>query len=96
MDPESYFRYLLALVFVVGLILAASYAARKFGLGLPVTPRVRGQGKRLVITEIAALDSRRRLMLVKRDQTEHLILLGLSGETVIESGIQPPNTEASS
>lgn len=90
MDPESYFRYLLALLFVVGLVLAAGYGARRFGLGLAVTPRVRGQAKRLTITEIAALDARRRLVLVKRDQTEHLILLGATHETVIESGIAAP------
>ena len=93
MDPESYFRYLLALVFVVGLILAAGYAARRFGMGLAVAPRSKGQAKRLMITEIAALDARRRLVLIKRDETEHLILLGVTGETVIESGIRQRNTE---
>lgn len=92
MDPESYIRYLLALVFVVGLVLAAGYGARRFGLGLAVTPRVKGQAKRLTVTEIAALDARRRLVLVKRDQTEHLILLGVNHETVIESGIAAPKT----
>jgi flagellar protein FliO/FliZ len=93
MDPESYFRYLLALIFVVGLILAAGYAARRFGMGLHVAPRQRGQ-KRLVINEIAALDARRRLVLVQRDETEHLILLGANGETVLESGIQKPKAGA--
>ncbi|TAN51647.1 MAG: hypothetical protein EPN26_08785 [Rhodospirillales bacterium] len=96
MDGEAYFRYLLALVFVVGLILAAGWGARRFGMGLALTPRVRGQNKRISITEIAALDARRRLVLVRRDRTEHLILLGATHETVLETGIVPPQYEAPS
>ncbi|MBF0354510.1 MAG: flagellar biosynthetic protein FliO [Alphaproteobacteria bacterium] len=93
MDGESYFRYLLALIFVVGLILAAGWGIKRFGMGLTVAPRLRGQQKRLMVTEIAALDARRRLVLVRRDETEHLILLGVTHETVLESGIVPPQKE---
>lgn len=94
MDAESYLRYMLALAFVVGLILAASYAVRKFGMGVAIAPRAKGQAKRLAVLEVAALDARRRLILVRRDQAEHLILLGANGETVIETGIDSQKTDA--
>lgn len=93
MDIEAYFRYVLALIFVLGLILAASYAARRLGLGLAIAPRARGQAKRLGVLEVATLDSRRRLMLIRRDGVEHLILLGLNGETLVETGIDSTKTD---
>lgn len=95
MDIESYIRYLLALLFVVGLILAAGYGARRFGMGVAIAPRPKGQGRRLFVTEIAALDARRRIVLVRRDDTEHLILLGATHETILETGISSPKAEPS-
>lgn len=93
MDIDSYFRYVLALLFVLGLILAASYAARRFGLGVAIAPRARGQAKRLGVLEVATLDSRRRLVLVRRDGVEHLLLLGHNGETLVETGIDSTKTD---
>ncbi|CAA6604205.1 Flagellar assembly protein FliO, putative (fragment) [Rhodospirillaceae bacterium LM-1] len=93
MEADAYIRYLLALLFVVGLIMAIGYAARRFGMGLNVAPRFKGQSKRLSIVEMAPLDAKRRLVLIKRDQTEHLILLGVTSETVIETGICPALAE---
>ncbi len=34
-----------------------------------------------------ALDSRRRLVLVRRDRTEHLVLLGTNADIVVERGM---------
>jgi flagellar protein FliO/FliZ len=52
-----------------------------------------GNGKRRVeIVEIAPIDSKRRLLLVRRDRTEHLLLLGTTGDLVIETGIDAPPT----
>lgn len=36
------------------------------------------------------MDGKRRMVLVRRDDTEHLLLLGTATETVIETGITPP------
>ena len=83
MDSE-YLRFALALILVLGLILLLAWALRRFGLGGMVRP---GGKRRLHIVETAAAGPRHRLVLVRRDQTEHLLLLGPTGDTVVEQGI---------
>ena len=80
----EYVRFLFALIFVLGLIGGFALLAKRFGLGNR-GPTARGAAKRLGIVESMALDPKRRLLLVRRDNTEHLILIGASGEQVIES-----------
>lgn len=64
-----------ALAVSLGLFGLGVYAFRRWGpLGLlKITPRV---DKRLALVESLTLDAQRRLVLVRLDQTEHLILLG--------------------
>ncbi len=56
----------------------------------PSSPFVRG-GKnrqpRLAVLDAAAVDTRRRLVLVRRDDVEHLIMIGGPTDVVIESRI---------
>lgn len=82
-----YFQFLLALIFVLALIGILTVVARRFGLGHRFV--VRGDRRRLGIVEIMPLDAKRRLVLVSRDDTEHLIILGAGSETVVERGIAP-------
>jgi len=86
MDLETYFRFLLALIFVIGLIALLALAARRFGFGYRMRARD-GQARRLSISEIMPLDAKRRLVLLRRDDTEHLVILGPTSQTVVESGI---------
>jgi flagellar protein FliO/FliZ len=79
-------KFLLALVFVLGLIGAFAVLARKMGFGHRAPTR-RGAARRLEIVDSLPLDPKRRLMLVRRDDVEHLVLLGGSSETVVETGI---------
>ena len=84
MDIVSGFRFVLALVVVIGLIAALAWMLRKYGGGRVTL----GGGKgRLTVVEAAHVDAKRRLVLVKRDDVEHLILLAPNNETVIETGI---------
>lgn len=95
MDAGNYLRFVLALLFVLGLIGLMAAAARRWGLGgLPHVPVKRGQAKRLGLIEVAALDAKRRLVLVRRDDVEHLLLLGPTSETVVETGIRAPSSFA--
>lgn len=56
--------------------------------------RVRGRkGSRLGISEYYELDKTRRLVLLRRDDVEHLVLIGGNQELVIESAI-PSNMMA--
>ena len=60
----------------------------------PSSPFIRG-GKnrqpRLAVLDAAAIDTRRRLVLVRRDDVEHLIMIGGPTDVVIESRIATPS-----
>lgn len=64
----------------------------------PSSPFIRG-GKnrqpRLAVLDAAAVDTRRRLVLVRRDDVEHLIMIGGPTDIVIESRIGAPAERAS-
>jgi flagellar protein FliO/FliZ len=90
MDYSDYFRFLLALVFVLALIGILALLARRAGLGYPAALNRNPGNRRIQVVETAAVDGRRRLVLVRRDNVEHLLILGQNSETVIEAGIQPP------
>ena len=85
----DYMKFVLAFVFVLSLIGLATVAARRFGFGLPTTPRNAAQ-RRLGIVESLNVDGKRRLVLIRRDDTEHLLLLGMGTELLIEGAITPP------
>jgi flagellar protein FliO/FliZ len=87
-DIGTYAQFLLALVFVLALIGVLALVARRLGLG-GALPATRGQ-RRLAVVESLAIDGRRRLVLVRRDGTEHLLVLGAGSETVIETAIAAP------
>ena|GEM_PF-462265 len=91
-DWTSYLRFVFALSFVIGLIFLVSWLLRRFGPGT-VRP-VRGRKRRLEILESLALDGRRRILLVRCDKTDHLLLLGPSNDLVIEGNL-PVETEDS-
>lgn len=86
MEFTTYFRFLLVLIFVVGLIGLIAWSVRRFGV-LRGTIRPQAGARRIEIIESAPIDAKRRLLLVRRDDTEHLILLSATGELLIEGGI---------
>ena len=48
---------------------------------------VQGRGRRMMVLETVQLDARRQLILVRRDEVEHVILTGGPQDVVVESGI---------
>jgi flagellar protein FliO/FliZ len=88
-DLTSYLQFVVALLFVLALIGALAYGARRLGLAPRVTSS-RGR-RRLAIVEVLAIDTKRRLVLVRRDGVEHLVLLGATQDAVVETGIAPPD-----
>lgn len=88
MMEDMYWRFLGALVLVVALIFALAWVAKRLGFGGRLAS-ARGK-RRLGIQEVLSLDNKRRLVLLKRDGVEHLILLGLNDDVVVETGIIPP------
>lgn len=59
------------------------------GVWRAFSPRVTGgrRGQRIGISEYYELDKTRRLVLVRRDNVEHLVLIGGAQDVVIEPGI---------
>jgi len=86
MDFEALIRMAAALGAVLGLVLLAAWAMRRYGLGGIANPKS-GEPRRLSVVEARTLDARRQLILVRRDNVEHLLVLSPNGETVVESGI---------
>ncbi|PCI45776.1 MAG: hypothetical protein COB49_09640 [Alphaproteobacteria bacterium] len=89
MEVSSYFQFIMALLFVLALILLFAYGAKKFGLMARVTINsAKTRDKRLDIVEILPIDARRKLMLIRRDDVEHLVILGTDRDIVIERNIR--------
>jgi flagellar protein FliO/FliZ len=79
-------RFFLAFLIVLGLIGTAAWAVRRFG-SARLGGAVRGRQPRLAVIEYATVDARRRLLLVRRDNVEHLMMIGGPSDVVVESNI---------
>jgi Flagellar biosynthesis protein, FliO len=82
-------RFLIAAA-IVGLCLVVLAIVFWFLKNRPSSPFVRGgrnRQPRLAVMDAAPVDVRRRLILVRRDNVEHLIMIGGPTDVVIESGI---------
>lgn len=89
MEAASIFNSILALAFVLGLIGLTSIALRYFGGERIIRKSLdKGVKKRLKISDFLVLDPKHKLILVQRDDVEHLILIGGEKETVVESNIK--------
>ncbi|HRI75985.1 MAG TPA: flagellar biosynthetic protein FliO [Alphaproteobacteria bacterium] len=86
---EMYLKVIFAFVFVMGLMFAFSWLVKKLGLATP--GMAAGAKRRLKVVEFLPLDTRRRLVLVRRDDREHLIVIGGNGgDVVVERDIAAP------
>ena len=80
-------RFLVALLIVVILIGATFWAIRRIG-GAPLgSGMIRGRQPRLAVIETAAVYGRRYLVLVRRDNVEHLLMIGGPADVVVEQNI---------
>ncbi|MDE2465554.1 MAG: hypothetical protein KGO02_17845 [Alphaproteobacteria bacterium] len=84
MDVVDLMRYVGALAVVLGLLGTAFVVARKYGLPGIVAPQ---GSRRLVVAETLMIDARHRAILLRRDDTEHLIIIGPHGATAVESAV---------
>lgn len=91
MEPVSLFKVLLAFLFVLSLIGLLAMLAKRYKL----PEKLAGSGittKRLSVQDVLYLDAKRRLVLIRRDNVEHLVLLGQGHETIVETQIQSQQT----
>ena len=80
-------RFILAFIIVLGLIGATAWAVRRFGSGRLGGTNARGRQPRLAVIDYATVDARRRLVLVRRDNVEHLLMVGGPTDVVVEPNI---------
>lgn len=79
--------FILAFVFVLALIGLAAWLVRRFGGNRLGANSARGRMPRLAVIDAAAVDGRRRLVLVRRDNVEHLLMIGGPSDIVVEPNI---------
>ena len=80
-------KFFLAFVIVLGLIGGTFWVVRRFGATRLGTAATRGRQPRLAVIDAAAVDGRRRLVLIRRDNVEHLMMIGGPSDIVIEQNI---------
>lgn len=73
-----------ALAIVLGLLAGALWAVRRFDIRLPGRLGAGGApDKRLEVVERLTVDQKRSLLLVRRDNVEHLVLMAPEGNVVL-------------
>lgn len=90
----SLLRVLLAFTVVLGLMAGLAAGLKHLsskGFVLSVGCR-RGRHRRLMVVESLPLDARRRCVIVRCDDREHLLLLGGQNDIVVETNLPPANT----
>lgn len=94
--PEGYASAILWIAFALLLLVVVLGLIRLFrGLGGGTfVAGGRNRRTRLAVMDAAAIDSRRRLVLVRRDDVEHLVLIGGPTDVVIERDIRIVNRAA--
>ena len=79
--------FFFAFVAVLALIGLAAWLVRRFAGNRLGANTNRGRMPRLAVIDAAAVDGRRRLVLVRRDNIEHLLMIGGPTDIVVESNI---------
>ncbi|MCX5569376.1 flagellar biosynthetic protein FliO [Kaistia nematophila] len=81
-------QFVITLVVILLAILLVFWLIRLFTNGRLGAGPARGRQPRLAVLDALPIDQRRRLILVRRDNVEHLILIGGPSDVVVEPGIQ--------
>lgn len=91
MDLIDFARYVGALALVLGLLGFAALAAKRYGIaGLAGIGKLGGGARRLSVVETMMVGAKHKLILIKRDGVEHLVLIGPDGAIVVENAIDAP------
>jgi flagellar protein FliO/FliZ len=86
-DVPSTVKFVLAFVVVLMLIGGTAWAVHRFGSSRLGSANGRGRQPRLAVIDSANVDGRRRLLLIRRDNVEHLLMIGGPTDVVVETSI---------
>lgn len=79
-------RFFIAFLVVLALIGLTAWLVRRFGANR-LGGAARGRQPRLAVIDAATIDGRRRLVLIRRDNVEHLLMIGGPTDVVVEPNI---------
>src|SRR5947208_16981602 len=77
-------NFVIAFAFVLLLIGAAAWLVRRFG-ATRIDASARGRQPRLAVIDSAAVDGRRKLVIIRRDNVEHLLMIGGLSDVVVDT-----------
>jgi flagellar protein FliO/FliZ len=86
-DLSTPMRVIIALFLVVAVIGLVVWLVRRFSGERISGAATRGRQPRLAVIDAAAVDGRRRLVLIRRDNVEHLMMIGGPTDVVVEANI---------
>lgn len=93
MESVSFLPYFLSLAFVLGLIMLVAWVLARSGFttGTWFKSLNAGKNRRLEILETMPLDARRRVVIFRRDDKEHVMVIGATNEHILETDIKNSN-----
>src|SRR5262245_1032754 len=80
-------KFFIAFAIILALLAAFMWLMRRFGAARMGGGAARGRQPRLAVIDAASVDNRRRLVLIRRDNVEHLVLIGGPTDIVVEQNI---------
>lgn len=87
-DLSTAILFVATALFIIALIALLVWAFKTF-FGRPAAPGfLRPRDKRLGVVETASVDGKRKLVLIRRDEVEHLIMTGGPVDVLVETGIK--------
>ena len=91
-NTESLVLALVAFLFAFALVSLLAWVFKSFVLtGRSGASYLKGRDRRLGVVETASVDAQRKLILIRRDNVEHLIMTGGPVDVLIETGIEGHN-----
>jgi flagellar protein FliO/FliZ len=85
-DLPTPVNFVIAFAVVLLLIGAATWLVRRFG-ATRLDAAARTRQPRLAVVDAAAVDGRRKLVIIRRDNVEHLLMIGGPSDVVVETNI---------
>jgi len=85
-DLPTPVNFVIAFVVVLLLIAGATWLVRRFG-ATRVDAGARSRQPRLAVIDAAAVDGRRKLVIIRRDNVEQLLMIGGPTDVVVETNI---------
>jgi flagellar biogenesis protein FliO len=85
---NSALKFVIAFVLVMALIGLTAWLIRQFSSARPNSSSgARNRQPRLAVLDSAVVDARRRLVLIRRDNVEHLLMIGGPTDVVVEANV---------